>query len=307
MSKRTHDQQVARGRDKRAADPMERRKRRSQIVIIVMVVLLVLSLVGTALVGLAGGGDPEPSIDDLEEQLAELQAEGGPPEDIELCPAADDAPEPIEQEFDEPPVFELAADAEVTATFVTTCGDVVVELLPGDAPVAVGNFVGLVEEGFYTGTPFHRTQWDFVIQGGDPSGDGTGGPGYSIEDELELPATFEPFGDQLVEYPRGTLAMANRGPDTAGSQFFVVQADPGYPFPPDYTVFAAVLEGMDVIDRIAAGAEEGSIAVDPVVVIEVVVDGLPDEPQMDDGDADEAGDGDEDQDDEDDGDAAEGA
>lgn len=276
MSKRTHDQQQARGRDERASDRLGRRKRRSQVVIIVMVVLLVLSLVGTALVGLAGGGDPEPSIDDLEEQLAQLQDEDGPPADLEACPPADDAPEPADQEFDEPPVLDVAADAEVTATLVTTCGDIVVELLPGDAPVAVGNFVGLVEEGFYTGTPFHRTQWDFVVQGGDPSGDGTGGPGYSIEDELELAETFEPFGDQLVEYPRGTLAMANRGPDTAGSQFFVVQADPGYPFPPAYTVFGTVLEGLDVVDRIAAGAEQGSIALDPVVVVEVVVDGLPD-------------------------------
>lgn len=286
MSKRTHEQQRERSRRKRESDRLERRKKRSQIVVITMVVLLVLSLVGAALSGLVGG-EPSPSVEDLESELEELDAQQGPPDDIEPCPPADDAPEPTEVEIDGPPTLRVDEDAEVTATFVTTCGDIVVELLPEAAPIAVGNFVTLAQEDYFVGTPFHRTQWDFVIQGGDPSGDGTGGPGYEIPDELELPQTFEPFGDQLVAYPRGTLAMANRGPDTGGSQFFIVQADPDYPFPPLYTVFGRVLEGLEIVDRIAAGPEEGSLALEPAVVIEVRVDGLHEDTDADEDGSDE--------------------
>lgn len=295
MSKRTQQQQRERARATREKDRLAARKKRSQVVVIVMVVLLVLSLVAAALSGVVGdGGGDGPSDEELEAELAELleqaQQEAGPPEDLEPCPPVPaDAPQPQERSYDEVPELRLADDAQVTVTLVTTCGDVVLELLPGDAPVAVGNFVALAEDGFYDGTPFHRTQWDFVVQGGDPAGDGTGGPGYELPDELELAETFEPdpVGQGAVSYPRGTVAMANRGPDTAGSQFFIVQADPSYPFPPLYTVFGRVVEGMDVVDRIAAGEEQGSIAVDPIVVLEVQVDGLPQDAQVDDPDGDD--------------------
>ena len=295
MSKRTQQQQRERARASKEKDRLAARKKRSQVVVIVMVFLLVLSLVAAALAGLVGnGGGDDPSAEELEAELQELmeqaQEEAGPPDDLEACPPApDDVPEAEELTYDDVPALRLAEDAEVTVTLVTTCGDIVLDLRPGDAPVAVGNFVALAEDGYFDGTPFHRTQWDFVIQGGDPAGDGTGGPGYELPDELELAETFDPdpAGQGAVTYPRGTLAMANRGPDTAGSQFFIVQSDPGYPFPPLYTVFGQVAEGMDVVDRIAAGDEEGSIATEPIVVLEVLVEGLPDDPEVDDPDADD--------------------
>lgn len=292
MSKRTQQQQRERARATREKDRLAARKRRSQIIVIVMVVLLVLSLVAAALSGVIAGGGDEPSAEDLEAELAELleqaQQEAGPPEDLEPCPPVPaDVPEPAELTYEDVPELRVAEDAEVTVTLVTTCGDIVLELLPAAAPVAVGNFVALAEDGYYDGTPFHRTQWDFVIQGGDPAGDGTGGPGYELPDELDVAEEFEPdpVGQGAVSYPRGTLAMANRGPDTAGSQFFIVQADPSYPFPPLYTVFGRVVDGLEVVDRIAAGEEQGSIAVEPIVVLEARVDGLPQDAQVDDAEA----------------------
>lgn len=116
-----------------------------------------------------------------------------------------------------------------------------------------------------------------MIQGGDPTGTGTGClddaceqrlPGYTFDDELAL-------AEQLVDasggYPRGTLAMANSGADTNGSQFFVIQGDNGYPLPPQYAVFGSVVEGMDVVDRIAQGPVDGQLAVDPIIILSVDV------------------------------------
>jgi cyclophilin family peptidyl-prolyl cis-trans isomerase len=129
-----------------------------------------------------------------------------------------------------------------SATIHTTVGDIEVQLFADDAPKAANNFVDLARKGFYDGVIFHRIVPGFVIQGGDPTGTGTGGPGYKFEDE--------PFkGD----YDRGTLAMANAGPNTNGSQFFICLADLGGRLPKNYTIFGRVTKGMDVVDKIAAG------------------------------------------------------
>jgi peptidyl-prolyl cis-trans isomerase B (cyclophilin B) len=128
-----------------------------------------------------------------------------------------------------------------SATIHTTKGDIEVELFANDAPKAAKNFLDLARKGFYDGVIFHRVVPGFVIQGGDPTGTGTGGPGYKFEDE--------PFkGD----YDRGTLAMANAGPNTNGSQFFICLADLGGRLPKNYTIFGRVTKGMDVVDSIAA-------------------------------------------------------
>jgi cyclophilin family peptidyl-prolyl cis-trans isomerase len=129
-----------------------------------------------------------------------------------------------------------------SATLTTDKGDITVDLFTDGAPKAANNFLDLAKKGFYDGVIFHRIVPGFVIQGGDPTGTGRGGPGYQFEDE--------PFkGD----YYRGTLAMANAGPNTNGSQFFIVLADLVGSLPKKYTIFGSVTKGMDVVDAIAAG------------------------------------------------------
>ena len=125
------------------------------------------------------------------------------------------------------------------ATLDTTYGPIVVELFDEDAPKTVENFRRLAAEGFYDGTIFHRVIRDFMIQGGDPEGTGRGGPGYTFEDEINR---------HKVE--RGALAMANAGPDTNGSQFFLVTAKQAPWLDGKHTVFGRVVDGMDVVDAI---------------------------------------------------------
>jgi peptidyl-prolyl cis-trans isomerase B (cyclophilin B) len=127
-----------------------------------------------------------------------------------------------------------------SATLHTNHGPIDVELHDGDAPKTVANFRKLAGDGFYDGVIFHRVIPDFMIQGGDPTGTGTGGPGYTFEDE---------FNDHPVA--RGALAMANAGPNTNGSQFFIVTADSCPWLDGKHTVFGRVTNGMDVVDEIS--------------------------------------------------------
>lgn len=126
------------------------------------------------------------------------------------------------------------------AVLNTDKGIIEIKLFDTDAPIAVSNFVFLIKEKFYDGIIFHRREEGFVIQGGDPLGEGYGGPGYKFEDE---PVT--------KEYKRGIVAMANSGPDTNGSQFFIMLSD--YPLPPSYTIFGEVISGMEAVDKIKIG------------------------------------------------------
>ena len=131
------------------------------------------------------------------------------------------------------------------ATMQTNQGTIELELYDGDAPKTVENFKKLAQEGFYDGVIFHRVIPDFMIQGGDPTGTGTGGPGYQFEDE---------FNDHKVE--RGALAMANAGPNTNGSQFFIVTADACPWLDGKHTVFGRVTSGMDVVDEISRAPKD---------------------------------------------------
>lgn len=141
-------------------------------------------------------------------------------------------------------------DSMKTATLTTEKGTIVIELFEDTAPNTVANFVDLSNDGFYDGLTFHRLVEGFVIQGGDPSGDGTGGPGFKIDDELD---------DDRI-YDRGIVAMANSGPDTNGSQFFIMLDDfqsvdeqgENY-LPKNYSIFGRVTKGMEVVDQIAIG------------------------------------------------------
>jgi cyclophilin family peptidyl-prolyl cis-trans isomerase len=128
-----------------------------------------------------------------------------------------------------------------SATLQTNQGAIEIELYDDDAPTTVGNFLKLARDGFYDGVIFHRVIPDFMIQGGDPTGTGSGGPGYQFEDE---------FNNHKVD--RGALAMANAGPNTNGSQFFIVTADACPWLDGKHTVFGRVTGGMDVVEAIEA-------------------------------------------------------
>jgi peptidyl-prolyl cis-trans isomerase B (cyclophilin B) len=142
------------------------------------------------------------------------------------------------------------------AVLKTSEGAVEVELFPGEAPKTVDNFTKLAAEGFYDGITFHRVIPDFMIQGGCPRGDGTGGPGYQFEDE---------FNEHRIV--RGALAMANAGPNTNGSQFFIVTAEEAPWLDGKHTVFGQVTSGQDVVDRISLVERDArDRPVEPVVI-----------------------------------------
>ncbi len=130
------------------------------------------------------------------------------------------------------------------ATIETNMGNITIEFYPTDAPKTVENFQKLASSGFYNNVVFHRVIKGFMIQGGDPTGTGTGGPGYKFNDEINKTSDLYKTG-----YKKGVVAMANAGPNTNGSQFFIMHAD--YPLPPSYTIFGRVVEGLDVVDKIA--------------------------------------------------------
>lgn len=162
------------------------------------------------------------------------------------------------------PMLTIGKTKSYEAVLQTTAGEIKIKLFADKTPITVNNFVYLAREGFYDGTVFHRVVDGFMIQGGDPNGDGTGGPGYRFEDE--------PF---TGEYDRGTVAMANAGPDTNGSQFFIVHQN--YPLPSDYVIFGQVSEGLEVVDQIASAetklspSGEKSTPVSPVTVESVEI------------------------------------
>jgi cyclophilin family peptidyl-prolyl cis-trans isomerase len=138
-----------------------------------------------------------------------------------------------------PPDLVIDLDKTYAATLDTNHGVIEIEFDAVRSPLAVNNFVFLSREGYYDGIVFHRVIEGFMIQGGDPTGTGSGGPGYKFRDELE--------GDGI--YSRGTVAMANAGPSTNGSQFFICHRDAGLPH--SYTIFGKVTSGLDVVDSIA--------------------------------------------------------
>jgi cyclophilin family peptidyl-prolyl cis-trans isomerase len=167
------------------------------------------------------------------------------------------------KQWGSPPKQALVDGKSYTATLDTSIGIITVELLHSVAPKTVNNFVFLASQGFYDGVVFHRVIKGFMIQGGDPTGTGTGGPGYRFEDERVT-----------TPYKLGTLAMANAGPNTNGSQFFIVQGPSGTKLPPQYTIFGQVTDGMDVLNAIAAvpvGGPQNSSPRTPVVINRVVV------------------------------------
>lgn len=148
-----------------------------------------------------------------------------------------------EKRWDTPPEMTIDPSKTYRATIRTNRGPVTLDLYPEHAPKTVNNFVFLARQGYYDGVSFHRVIEDFVVQGGDPTGSGMGGPGYSFEDETD--------GNPLI-HETGVISMANAGPNTNGSQFFIVVDNLVGRLPKNYTIFGQVTKGMDVVDRIVA-------------------------------------------------------
>ena len=213
--------------------------------------------VGLAACGASGGGATQPAAQSAPAAQSELPVESQPPQSTapgqsattgaQGCPTS--APDP------------LPAGETREVTIETDLGNIVIGVEADLGPLAAGNFVALADCGFYDGVIFHRILPDFVIQGGDPTGTGSGGPGYEF-----------PNDPVSVPYERGVVAMANAGRDTNGSQFFIVLEEAG--LPPDYSVFGRVTSGMEVADEISAGPSTGGQAgqaLEPVAMNRVTV------------------------------------
>ncbi len=221
-------------------------------------------LVGTLMagaLGACGDDDDETAASTPTPTPTEAATQGG-------CETVE-APEP-KGEGDLPrPKERLEAGRTYVATVSTNCGDFEITLAAKQAPKTGGSFKSLADKGFYDGTTFHRIVAGFVIQGGDPKGDGTGGPGYSV---VEAPP-------QDILYEKGVVAMAKTGTEpagTSGSQFFVVTAEDAQ-LPPDYALLGKVTAGQDVVDKIGVAEIDPATEqpVDPVVIrsVEVAVSG----------------------------------
>lgn len=267
MPNRSRDKQLAKLAARRQAE-RHAAKRRRDMTLGIIGGLAGLALLVAGYMIVTGGDDGEaqasatPTASASEEPTGEPGTRSGTVRPVAEAPTTvacgGEAPEgaggPTPQ-FVGPPPTTIDERATYTATIATSCGTFEVELLPEIAPLAVNSFVFLADEGFYDGLTFHRIVEDFVIQGGDPLGDGTGGPGYSFEIETSPKQTFD---------APGLLAYANSGPGSNGSQFFVTlaptpQLDPGAAG--EFSIFGEVTDGLDVVERIGAvpGSENPGI------------------------------------------------
>jgi peptidylprolyl isomerase len=286
MSRRTREKQLAKLAARRQAE-RQAAKRRRDITLGIVGGLVGLALLVVGYTILTGGNDDEAQP----AATASATPEGEPGTRSGTVQAVAQLPETVacdgevpraageeRPQFVGPPPMTIDTSATYTATIETSCGEFVVRLLPEIAPQGVNSFVFLAEKGFYDGLTFHRIARNFVIQGGYPLGDGTGGPGYSFDIETSPDRTFD---------SPGLLAYANSGPGSNGSQFFVTlrptpQLDPGAGSG-EYTIFGEVTEGMDVVRRIGKvpGTEnpnvpdEMSVPTEAVYIDSITIDERP--------------------------------
>jgi peptidylprolyl isomerase len=178
------------------------------------------------------------------------------------CPNPDGS-SPKQQKFDGPPPMCIDPSHRYSAEMVTSKGTMTIALDPAAAPNTVNNFVFLARYHYYEGIVFHRVIPGFVLQGGDPAGTGTGGPGYRFDDELPKAGRYE----------LGSLAMANAGPNTNGSQFFIISGADGMRLPPSYSLFGKVISGLDVVKTIndlgsGSGKPKELVTIESVTITE---------------------------------------
>jgi len=274
MSKKTHQRQLDRARAKREAERAAHRSGRNRIVAVVLVLALVMAVFVGAVLSRQSEPEvapsPTPTTAAPSAEPCNLAGVEHPTANTDLA-------------FAEQPERPINEDATYRVTVETTCGDIVLELDPALGANTVANFLGLAEAGYYDGAPFHRVIDGFMIQGGDPTGTGSGDPGFTIPDELEQ---TEAVVASEGGYPRGALAMARPAnadgsflPDSAGAQFFIVQGQGAdrapYPLPPQYAIFGRAVEGLEIIDRIAAGpaaGPRGDLAVNPVRIVSLRIE-----------------------------------
>jgi peptidyl-prolyl cis-trans isomerase B (cyclophilin B) len=261
MSTRKRNRELARRKyerqQQRRQQTQAKRKHTQQIIAVIVVAALI---VGSAAVWAFSTQSAAP-VASPETEATPSPAESPSPATLEICtePAT---PRANDVSFPNPPELRTFTEAP-TITLATNCGDIVIQTLPELAPETVSSEVFLAESGFYDATACHRltTAGIYVLQCGDPAGDGTGGPGYTVPDE-----NFPAEGPN--NYPAGTVAMANAGPGTSGSQFFLVYEDTT--LPPAYTIWGTIVSGLDVVQAIAAvggvgGAADGAPA-QPIVI-----------------------------------------
>jgi cyclophilin family peptidyl-prolyl cis-trans isomerase len=172
-----------------------------------------------------------------------------------------DGSSPKTQSFDAPPPMVIDPTKRYTAEMITSKGTLVIALDAAGAPKTVNNFVFLARWHYYDGIVFHRIIPGFMCQGGDPEGSGRGGPGYRFEDELPAPGRYE----------IGSLAMANAGPNTNGSQFFIVSGPDGCSLPPSYSLFGKVVKGLDVVTAIESVGSRSGAPSEKVIIESVTI------------------------------------
>jgi peptidyl-prolyl cis-trans isomerase B (cyclophilin B) len=259
MGRRTRQKQLQRLAARREAE--RRRRRRQRVVAGAVAGVLALGGVGYAGAVFLIDGD---EVQRSRPQPGPTASPSPSPEMTVACDAEIPAAADQEKEqFARPPRMRIDPKAEYAAVMETSCGRIELELFARETPTTVNNFVFLAREGFYDGLTFHRVIPDFVLQGGDPQGDGSGGPGYAFEDEIVKRLKFD---------EPGLLAMANSGPDTNGSQFFITTGLPTH-LNGLHTIFGRVTKGMGVVREIEAlgspeGAPQAQIYIDQVTIVE---------------------------------------
>jgi cyclophilin family peptidyl-prolyl cis-trans isomerase len=258
VPKNTRNRHLAKQHQRRQAERMRAQRRKQMRTIAIALVIALLGSLGV-FIAFSGGDDPPPAATGATGETTGATGEAtgptGAPGEQTGTVDPQPGPEQVACGAEQPkgalrPKPQFSAPAQVieegqtyTAEIATSCGTIVVELLADQAPETVNSFVFLAQQGYFDGQRIHRLDTSIdVIQGGDPTGTGSGGPGYSIPDELT--------GDE--SYGPGTLAMANAGPNTGGSQFFIVTGEAGHGLDsaPNYTIFGDVVEGLDVAKQI---------------------------------------------------------
>ena len=226
-----------------------------------LAIILVAALAVLALVACGGDSEDAPSAAPSDSSAAVPAPEPTTP------PAQSQTTgDSMSKQYDSPPAMMIDVSKAYKAVVTTTHGEIRLDLFASEVPNTVNNFVFLAREGFYDNVIFHRVIPGFMIQGGDPTGTGSGGPGYRFADE--------PVRRQ---YTPGTLAMANAGPNTNGSQFFIMHG--AVPLPPNYTIFGFATDGLDTVDAIANvrtdPSGEGSRPLDPpqILTVEIIEEG----------------------------------
>ena len=271
-NKRTRDRQLAKLAARRHEERATAKRRRDVTLGIVGAIVAVVLIVGG--LRLLGGDEPpaeaSPTVSPsavppgAPQVTGEVTPQAEPPAEVACgaeVPTAAGEPKP---QFDRAPGIDLLdPGVGYRATIETSCGAIVVDLAVARAPQAVSSFVFLAQEGFFDGLTFHRVAPGFVIQGGDPLGTGSGGPGYAFPDELTGP----------MRYTEGTLAMANSGPNTNGSQWFIVSGPEGANLDdlPNYPIFGEVAEGADVVAAIDAVPVDGETPSEAVYIDSITI------------------------------------